>query len=1581
MLLSRFDSWLSPFTALLFILSSIPKAATTGLAGGHERIVFYYTYRMAVQAYGKDQNNILPDRTVGNQLIDCAKAGSHPDGGCNFLEFVNRLNNQNLNPDAFEGVDLKEPDPIKGANALWSIRDPTANPTGRISVNRLFARGTIPYEDVVAATNNLVKKIHKELKEDGRVKQIERYETKIKDSMKEIVTLRQSDMNSNQAGNKGIVEDIKTMYSGAKPVFDQTKYEHDSRDPDRQVFDLNFQKTIDNSPKGTFPSIQALTQWAGSSTRSYTSASYKAAHHHGHMELDLATDSAGHSRALLDIPRFTRRHGRDIFNEPLWASEAHHDLVLSKRDFPVQFRILGTGSSSAQGTGSDPLDGYRLELKNLLRGNGAAVSFTGPFCDGMEGGNHAGVGGDTIGMTRNRAVEANGWRNLAPNLVIINAGSNNCADDGKLKEEAGPPMKQLLDAMLKTPNTVILVSLVHQVRTAARNQCIREVNRVIAEVSSTYSSSKVRTVDLFGKLNLAANEYADSIHVNNAGYKKMAKMYYDAILDMDVSDPSADADKAPCDSSGGTGNDTCEKKDAKITQHLLLRGSGWNDGRYIHKGHALGRVMDGLEGGNGKSGKKIRFADLNGDSKDDYTFILRDDGDSDSAATLHIRRGQTVDRSEVKWGKAEKVSLTSFCGKDELFEWGDVDGDGLADMICITTQGGLRASRNLFTNSTNTVKFGAFVNLRGPTAGYTQKDVMLGDIDGDGRVDILLVDSKKEVISYRNSGPTPGMPLGWQALGNVFHGAGAGNRANWRLVDLNGDGRADWLTITNEGGRVRTWINHRGHSKGSLRPVWDYRGITHTGVGKIEGYTVKPELLSFPHLTSNRADYAFSDIDGNVTLWRNDGQGGARLKGDGVRFCDMYGTGTDDYVWIYHDGKMVMWEHTKTPGSWKAPVTISEGVNARQTGITRERIHLADMTGNGRCDLLHVSLDGSVRLWENNLSKNNYNWIDRGTIFNAAKIGGGECDPRGIRFADLDGDGKMDYICLNPAGKARIWLSPKGAGAPKSGTWRYVGETTPFVGKERENIKLADINGDGFWDFLWVDKFTGAVDSATNKGAPASGSTWKPSWNPVTRTSTGVARGGSVQFANVNPRAGKRADYIAVRPDTARSYAWFNECPGGSGTDPDDDGNGSDDDPPNPPIENPGGDKDDDEGDTSFPAPDTTPLECLSTYKTLDDVVEAVDEIPSFCRATYLISALADLMLDTLDRYEDVKDGYEGKFEHYVGYVKDIIEPQLSDWMSIREPPSRATDTWGEGNRFFDCKHWSQDDDEDGEPGYSGQCPPPNVGDGWESWRIEYTLRDKNGFNEALVSELGIQPDWVVFEEWDSASPCVPDTSTGGTTGPCLQSKKVYTGFPRKADDDDIEVPDPQDVVEKAIDNIVELETSYQAAALSIGLGTYSSDKDFNDAIWALAMPVQLVRQAVDHMDEVSNIGEELEEQEKKNMIMLIISVVLAVVPFVGEIGFALAGFVQLARITMIAGEAANLAFSIAEVIDDPSSAPMAVLGMLLTPLGAGRRLEDSFADATAAKRLMSSSHITKMGPTFKRIDDKVRKVVDQCIL
>jgi hypothetical protein len=59
------------------------------------------------------------------------------------------------------------------------------------------------------------------------------------------------------------------------------------------------------------------------------------------------------------------------------------------------------------------------------------------------------------------------------------------------------------------------------------------------------------------------------------------------------------------------------------------------------------------------------------------------------------------------------------------------------------------------------------------------------------------------------------------------------------------------------------------------------------------------ENITFGRIAgSPRADYVNTRPLGSLDLWENTGSGGTRLKGDGVRYCDMMGRGRDDYLWI-----------------------------------------------------------------------------------------------------------------------------------------------------------------------------------------------------------------------------------------------------------------------------------------------------------------------------------------------------------------------------------------------------------------------------------------------------------------------------------------------------------------------------------------------------------------------------------------------------------------------------------------------------------------------------------------------------------
>lgn len=99
-------------------------------------------------------------------------------------------------------------------------------------------------------------------------------------------------------------------------------------------------------------------------------------------------------------------------------------------------------------------------------------------------------------------------------------------------------------------------------------------------------------------------------------------------------------------------------------------------------------------------------------------------------------------------------------------------------------------------------------------------------------------------------------------------------------------------------------------------------------------------------------------------------------------------------------------------------------------------------------------------------------------------------------------------------------------------------------GKERVNLRFADINGDGRDDFLYVNMIDGAVTAWYNGGAiESSGSAFQ--WNWAGNVSTGgSSRGACVEFGELYGDG--RADYIVVEPATNKAWTWFNVCPDGS---------------------------------------------------------------------------------------------------------------------------------------------------------------------------------------------------------------------------------------------------------------------------------------------------------------------------------------------------------------------------------------------------------------------------------------------------
>jgi hypothetical protein len=255
------------------------------------------------------------------------------------------------------------------------------------------------------------------------------------------------------------------------------------------------------------------------------------------------------------------------------------------------------------------------------------------------------------------------------------------------------------------------------------------------------------------------------------------------------------------------------------------------------------------------------------------------------------------------------------------------------------------------------------------------------------------------------------------------------------FADIDGDKRDDYLLTNVKTGAVRAWLNRGGDHDG--QPGWESRGQIASGVPGFDGDT---QVVDFADIDGDgRDDYLIIDIEsGAVQAWRN-------IGGD-------------------QNGQ---------PG-WIALGQIASGVD----GVPRPVF--ADMDGDGRDDYLMADLtNGSVRAWLNRGGDHDGQpgWEPRGQIASGTLKAGDK-----LMFNNVDCDRRADYLTADPiTGSVQAWLNRGGDQNGQPG-WEPRGQITSGALKEGYGLKFADIDGDGRDDYLIYNATTGSVQAWINKG-------------------------------------------------------------------------------------------------------------------------------------------------------------------------------------------------------------------------------------------------------------------------------------------------------------------------------------------------------------------------------------------------------------------------------------------------------------------------------------------------------------------
>ncbi|MFE7839340.1 FG-GAP-like repeat-containing protein [Streptomyces sp. NPDC057474] len=576
----------------------------------------------------------------------------------------------------------------------------------------------------------------------------------------------------------------------------------------------------------------------GTSTLAYLYDSEEATHQTGY-ELDYAVASRD---VGADYPAY-RLDGAGSDHYPVQVGGVRASGEVLQPPLREDIVLDPAGDSTTFGENSTDKNGYRLQLYDDLVGEplhtGALpyVEIDGSryrrdFVGDQRSGNlpdpdHDGVSGERIDEIMERVdctVPA-----LRPNIVTLHVGLNDMNQQWDLPNaprRAGALIDQIL---ADAPETVVILASVIPASKPGMQPRIDAFNAALPGLVKE-RQDKGKHV-LLAPMDMVPVAEVDGAHPNDAGYRKMAEVFGNAIWRAHylgwIKDPvSGNGQECPAESESGS-----------------KAGPGWR---------SLGVVAPGMTSPEGRTD----LADFNGDQRADYVRIP-DEGPMRIALNTHAKPGKP------HW---VEVSTGITVDDAERFRFADLNGDGRDDLVLInsSSDGWLVYQENKGVKDGRITWNEFAVSIKVGVTGVRREAVRFADVNGDGRDDYLRVGDSGAVHAYLNL-PTEDGWYRWEEVLNWAPGVSYGSRDKLRLADVNGDRRADYLMVGGDGS-VHAYINNGLEGTGP-----DGRRFTeHLDFVRATGYP--GDKSAFRDISGDgKADYVLVYGGGSVRAWLNRG--------------------------------------------------------------------------------------------------------------------------------------------------------------------------------------------------------------------------------------------------------------------------------------------------------------------------------------------------------------------------------------------------------------------------------------------------------------------------------------------------------------------------------------------------------------------------------------------------------------------------------------------------------------------------------------------------------------------------------------
>lgn len=397
----------------------------------------------------------------------------------------------------------------------------------------------------------------------------------------------------------------------------------------------------------------------------------------------------------------------------------------------------------------------------------------------------------------------------------------------------------------------------------------------------------------------------------------------------------------------------------------------------------------------------------------------------------------------------------------------DLNDDGKPELI---TANSLGNSVSVFKNlsSTGYISFATKLDL---PADFSPRQMATGDLDGDGRPDLVGVNYNSGAVStvsiIRNT--STGGSLSFDPKIDIATGSGS---VGVGIADINGDGKPDIVVSSGNSGFFSILQNTTVGSAIAFAPKQDFSGLFY------------PDELALADIDNDgKTDIVTSNFgSGNVSVFRNTSTGGILSLASRVDFSVGSAPGKVSATDIDMDGRLDL--VVKLNGSiailknYSLPGTISMG-GLTNYALPIRNLNIGDLNGDGKPDICAgQTATGKISLLQNT-----------GTIGGSISFGAnvdftvGNYDTYAT-IGDLDGDGKPELAAVNSTGNAVTILRNNIDGPTVtqiSPDTARKGEVVTITGTDFTNVSVVRFGGVPAGSFTIVSPTQ--IDAVVNGGA------------------------------------------------------------------------------------------------------------------------------------------------------------------------------------------------------------------------------------------------------------------------------------------------------------------------------------------------------------------------------------------------------------------------------------------------------------------------------------------------------------------